>query len=168
MYVAIDQKPKNGCEIQDSACGRSSVTLQLKIVKTATEQATIDTHNNEQNRGVLHGTKVLKDLIKPWSYTDCLVCADSYFASVGAVEELHLMKFCFIGVVKTATKCYPMDYLLAHQLHNRGNCLGSIHKDPETGIPDMLAFVWLDHEQSYFITLAGSLVEGDSYSRERW
>jgi hypothetical protein len=27
MYVAIDRKPENGCEIQDLACGESGVML---------------------------------------------------------------------------------------------------------------------------------------------
>ena len=26
-YVAVDRKPKNGCEIQDAVCGRSSTVL---------------------------------------------------------------------------------------------------------------------------------------------
>jgi hypothetical protein len=29
MYVAIDRKPENGCEIQNSACGKSGVMLRL-------------------------------------------------------------------------------------------------------------------------------------------
>ena len=30
MYVAIDRKPESGCEIQNSTCRKSGVTLQLK------------------------------------------------------------------------------------------------------------------------------------------
>jgi len=37
MHVAIDRKPENGCEIQDSCCAKSNVMLRLKIVKSATE-----------------------------------------------------------------------------------------------------------------------------------
>jgi hypothetical protein len=33
----MDQKPENGCEIQNSACGRSGVMIHLKLVKTAME-----------------------------------------------------------------------------------------------------------------------------------
>ena len=32
VYVAIDMKAENGCEIQNSADGDSSVMLQLKLV----------------------------------------------------------------------------------------------------------------------------------------
>ena len=35
QYVAIDCKPENGCEIQNSACGRSGVMMQLQLVTTA-------------------------------------------------------------------------------------------------------------------------------------
>ena len=33
MYVEIDCKPQNGCEIQDSCDARARVMLSLKIVK---------------------------------------------------------------------------------------------------------------------------------------
>jgi Transposase IS4 len=75
--------------------------IQLKVVKTAREQATTE---EDSQRDVLHGTKVLKYLLKPWYYSDRIVCADSYFASVGAVEALRDVKLRFIGVLKTATK----------------------------------------------------------------
>ena len=88
MYVAIDRKPENGCEIQTAACGRSGVMIRLKIVKTAEEDnagvVTVDDGNN-------HGTNVLKFLVEPWVRTDHCVCADSYFASVNAVTVLRMM-----------------------------------------------------------------------------
>ena len=37
MYVAIDRKPENDCEIQNATCGHSGV-IQLKVVKTAEEE----------------------------------------------------------------------------------------------------------------------------------
>ena len=41
MYVAIDRKLVNGCEIQNVCCGRSRIMMQIKIVETAEEE---DTH----------------------------------------------------------------------------------------------------------------------------
>ena len=35
MYVAIDRKPENGCEIQDSCDGKSCIMMRLKLVKSA-------------------------------------------------------------------------------------------------------------------------------------
>jgi Transposase IS4 len=35
MYVAMDRKPEDGCEIQDACCGKSAILMQIKLVKTA-------------------------------------------------------------------------------------------------------------------------------------
>ena len=37
-FVAMDRKPDNGCEIQNSCDGRSGIMLRVKLVKTATEE----------------------------------------------------------------------------------------------------------------------------------
>ena len=34
MYVAIERKPEDGCEIQNSCDGVSGIMMQLKLVKT--------------------------------------------------------------------------------------------------------------------------------------
>jgi hypothetical protein len=59
-YVAIDRKPENGCEIQNAACGCSGIMLRLKVVKgkTATED------DGDYNEQLLHGTKILKELVR--------------------------------------------------------------------------------------------------------
>jgi Transposase IS4 len=95
------------------------------------------------------------------------VCADSYFASVGAVEELMQSKMRFIGVIKTATRKFPMAYLSGLRLHQRGDRVGILHKD-DNGIPDMIAFVWMDRERRYFIASGSSLQDGVPYVRSRW
>jgi Transposase IS4 len=38
MYVAMDRKPEDGCEIQNSCCGKSGILLQLKLVKSASAE----------------------------------------------------------------------------------------------------------------------------------
>jgi hypothetical protein len=164
MYVAIDRKPENGCEIQDASCGRSGIMIQLKIVKTATEQQNLEVDHDER---ILHGTKIIKELVKPWSYTDRMVCADSYFASVGAADALKLLKFRFIGVVKTATRHFPMSYLNTLVLNDRGDRQGVVRRDIN-GQPDLMAFVWMDRDRRYFICSGGSLAEGAPYVRHRW
>jgi len=45
-YVSIDRKPENGCEIQNAACGKSGVMLQLKLVKHTEEEAAGDQEDN--------------------------------------------------------------------------------------------------------------------------
>ena len=107
-YVAIDRKPENGCEIQNAACGHSRVMIQLKIVKTAEEENASAVTDDD---GINNGTNVLKFLVEPWVRMDHCVCADSYFTSVNAVTVMRMMGLRFIGVVKTATKKFPMSYL---------------------------------------------------------
>jgi hypothetical protein len=164
MYMAIDRKPENGCEIQNAACGTSGVMLRLKLVKTAEEEGA---NALEDDDGLLHGTSVLKNLVLPWANTNRIVCGDSYFASVGACEEMKRIGLRFIGVVKTATRRYPLPYLSSLELVNRGDRVGLTAKGPD-GEPSMLAFVWMDRNRRYFITNCSSLQEGAPYSRIRW
>ena len=86
MYVAIDRKPENGCEIQSAACGRSGIMIRLKLVKTADEEDRQQTEDAAaaDDEGLLHGASVMKELVLPWLHTDRIVCGDSYFASVPA------------------------------------------------------------------------------------
>lgn len=64
MYVAIDRKPENGCEIQNAACGHSGILLRLNVVTTAQHQRA-DSDGEDQSLG--HGTTFLKRLVAPWA-----------------------------------------------------------------------------------------------------
>jgi Transposase IS4 len=164
MYVANDRKPENGCKIQNSACATSGVMFRMKLVKTTEEERTLIQEGDDR---ILHGIKVLKCLISPWAFSHCMVCADSYFASVGAANELMQQGLRFIGVVKTATKKFPMAYLSCLELQERGGRKGLIARD-DNGYPNLLAFVWMYRELRYFIASGSSLDEGAPYIRERW
>lgn len=59
-YVSLDRKPESGCEIQNSACGRSGVLLRLKLVKTVSKESVAAISNDLQ-----HGTSVLCSLVDP-------------------------------------------------------------------------------------------------------
>ena len=170
MYVAIDRKPENGCEIQSAACGRSGIMIRLKMVKTADEEdrqheLASGEGNNEQ--GLLHGATVMKELVLPWLHTDRIVCGDSYFASVPAALMLSRNGMRFIGVVKTATRQYPMGYLQRVELQDRGDRKGLVTRGSD-GQPSLLAFVWMDRQRRYFISTASSLDAGAPYARLRW
>ena len=165
-YVAIDRKPENGCEIQNIADGRSGIMMQLKLVKGK------DLEGEEDNTGnINHGTKVLLELLRPFSGRNrkAIVCADSYFASVQTVCELWKLGFRFIGVVKTATKQFPMEYLNRVALDERGDCHHLVSKmmsgDDEIHLK---AFVWMDRERRYFVSSTGSMREGKEFQRKRW
>ena len=97
--------------------------MRLKLVKTMEEQ---HAHAAPGDEGLLHGTSVLKYLVLPWARTDRIVCADSYFASVGTLQELKKIGLRFIGVVKTATRQFPLQYLSHVEMRNRGEMRGVV------------------------------------------
>ena len=164
MYISIDRKTENGCELQNICCGRSGVMLKLKLVKSGKEEES--TVVNEE--GLLHGVVVLKDLVADYAHTNRVICGDSYFASVQACEELRRIGLRFIGVVKNSTTRFPMQYLGEKELIERGDIYGLVSKDEETGETDMMAFVWMDRERRYFVSSTSSLQMGAPYERKRW
>ena len=132
--------------------------MQLKIVETPEEeQANIQ----EDKHGQLHGTKIMLRLLKPW-YNDGerVVCRDSYFASVTAVKVLKNVGFRLIGVIKTATKQYPIAHLQNVEINERRDSRALLSKDKE-GKVDALALLWVDCNQRYFITNAQGVEESE-------
>lgn len=110
---------------------------------------------------------VMKELVLPWLHTDRIVCGDLYFASVPAALMLSRNGMRFIGVVKTATRQYPMGYLQRVELQDRGDRKGLVTRGSD-GQPSLLAFVWMDRQRRYFISTASSLDAGAPYARLRW
>jgi Transposase IS4 len=121
MYVTIDRKPENGCEIQNAACSKSGVMIQLKVVKTAEEEASNQEEADDEDNHLPHGAQVLKYLVLPWANSDSAICADLYFASVTAALEMKKIGLRCIGVIKTATRRFPMAYLQGLELEKQGD-----------------------------------------------
>jgi len=82
--------------------------VNLSVVTTA-EYRKDDAESDEDD--LPHGVAVLKKLVAPCAGTARVVCADSYFPSVAAGRHLLGMGLRFIGVVKTATREYPVSTL---------------------------------------------------------
>jgi len=111
---------------------------------------------------------VLADLIEPWLNTGRTAVADSHFASTQSAVHLCQLGFRFIGIVKTATKGYPMQHLGRVVLPgNRGDRRGLVSVDRQTGC-QLLAFVWCDRDRRYFISTCSSLADGSIINRFRW
>ena len=77
------------------------------------------------------------------------------------------MGLCFIGVVKTATKKFPMSYLSNLELVQCGDYKGLVARGTN-GQPTMLLFIWMDRECRYFVASVSSLDSGIPYSHNRW
>ena len=143
--------------------------LRLKLVKG------IDLLGEEDNDepsndlvSLLHWTQVLKAVVSPRFGLNCIVCADSYFASVGAAKEFYRNGLRFIGVVKTATRGFPKAFLTSVELNQRGDFFALALDSADKSDPAMAAFVWMDRERRYLIAKAGALSKGMPYTRCRW
>jgi Transposase IS4 len=96
------------------------------------------------------------------------VVADSYYASVQSARELWKIKLRFIGVLKTATRQYPLHYLQRCILPaGKGDHRALRSTDPETGC-QMLAIVWADRERRFFVSTCASSAPGRVIERRRW
>jgi hypothetical protein len=154
--VAIDHKPENGCEIQNAACGKTGIMMELHVVKGPAEEHLVLENGEDDELG--HGCKVMLHLLRFWTSAKChIVSADSYFASVQSACRLFDLNF-FIGVVKTATKLFLKTYLGKVELpiHGTMAALTAVHDGVE-----LLAFVYCDHDCHYFISTCSSIAGGN-------
>ena len=145
--------------------------LWLKLVKSKHDESNyIKSLEKDDGNKLNHGTKICLELIEPWKNakgTKRVVWADSYFASVTTCIELHRHGFNFIGVVKTATRQYPMDHLKGLEVQWRGEhkSVFSFDKDKQTML---LAVLWVDRKRIYFIGNAEGVDQGEPQYTKRW
>jgi Transposase IS4 len=165
MYIAMDRKPEDGCELQTASCGRTGVMLQLKVVKTMQEEAELQEEEGNNNNGL---KQVMIQLTQPWESTGWLIFADSYFASVKAAIELKRRGFRFIGVIKTATRHFPKALLENKELSGRRRDQYGVHAKDVHGNPELMAYVWVDKDRRYFLSSCSSMADGTPIKRERW
>lgn len=85
-----------------------------------------------------HGSAVFRRLVEPWLGSDRVVCADSYFASVEAADQMKSVGLRFIGAIKTATRQFPYRFLSDQQMPCRFEWLTLVRKK-SGDIPDMMA-----------------------------
>ena len=160
-YVALDRKPESGCELKTAACGKSGMVLNMEITLSAEE-----TREKAYEGTVGHGTAVTLRLTEPWFHTNRIICGDSYFASVEAAKYLLEKGLKFIGVVKTATREYPMKYLSNQEMQSRGQHISMVSQ-LDNG-QELMAVMWLDRERRYFVSSTGTTNLGTPFYRERW
>jgi len=164
MYVAIDCKPENGCEIQNTACGRSGIMLYVHLVNSAADQRE---RQSGAESSLLHGTTLLKRLVANCTGSGRIVCADSYFSSVEAALELKGVCLRFICVVKNSTTGYPMTAMSTKEIPARG-CSSALYHRDGAGQIDLMAAMWVDRNRRYFTSTASTCLDGTPIERLRW
>ena len=138
MYMSLDRKPHDGCEIQDAADGDSGVLLCWIIVKSPDEVAKQQREAPKpwHDFNITHGGKVLISLVEPWLDTGHIVVGHSAFASVRTTEMLEERNTGFLGSIKQATTGFPMKFLSTMEtggsrrgkfnLTNERHCFGQL------------------------------------------
>ena len=164
FYVVIDGKPDAGIEIQTSACAKSGLMLQLKVMRSQTETAKRNFVRHvptEENAG----TTAVKELTQPWHRSNRVAVGDSAFASVATAMEMKKVGMGFVGCVKNAHKGFPKEYLSKVQLGGRGDYFGMMAMKENV---ELLAFTWCDRDRRSFIASAGSLAKANQQERFRY
>lgn len=82
--------------------------------------------------------------------------------------ELYKRGWRFIGVVKTATRNFPKEFLSSVELTERGLCAGlkTKHSCDQVDL-DLMAFVYCDRDRHYFISSCLNIAPGQPIDRVR-
>ena len=91
--------------------------LQLKLVKGELENQRL----TESDNTIIHGTRVTQELVRCWQHIGRVIAADSYCASVPCALALQSLGLQTIGVIKTSTREYLMNYLSNFLLPVKGD-----------------------------------------------
>ena len=154
MYIAMDRKPEDGCEIQDSCDGETGIMLQLKLVKTKTEEDRIvDEKEEDSDVKISKGTQVVLKLVEPWTNADTpprIVLGDSAFASLPTCDTMKKNGLQFMGPIKTAHKGFCHKVFNKYVLTARGEYHG-LYTIDDNCVLDKMAYMWLDWNRMQFI-----------------
>ena len=151
----MEHKPDNRCELQTACCGESGIMLQSKLVKTA--KAREREGHDLDDEGLNERTRVLEELCALWAGSNRVVIADLYFGLVQTANELCKIGLCFTGIVKMATRQFPMHELQLQQLNNQGDHKSMWSTTTDTAKPDLMTFAWVDRERRHFVSLCSNL-----------
>lgn len=161
-YVKLDRKPESGCELKTACCGTSGIMLAIELTKSA-----IETRDRDYEADMQHGTATILRLLDPWLNTNRHVCADSFFASVSTAVKLWDVGLRFTGVIKTATRLFPMSHLSSLEMQIKGDQNSLTSGDPSQK-PSLMAVCWVDRDRRYFISSTGTTKPGTPIYRERY
>lgn len=161
--IKIKRKPKGvGCEVKNIADSTSNIMLRMEInegkdlMKEKKWQAELGA-----------GTATLLRLSEPWFYTGRIVVADSWFGSVKASENLLKNGLYFMGMVKTATRNFPIKELISRCPLDRGSYIHAIAKVGEIK-SDFIAMAWRDKKVHTLVSSCGTTQQGSPAKKNRY
>ena len=81
--MALDRKPKSGCELKTASCRKSGIIIRIEITMSAEDICSKDYESDH-----CHDTTDLLRLLEPWFHTNRIVCADSLFVSIATAQKI--------------------------------------------------------------------------------
>ena len=94
-----------------------------------------------------------------------VVCADSAFASVRSAVHLHRKGLYFLGLVKTASRCFPKEFLESYPLQGRGDHVAVTSK--MDGV-NLIGCAWNDNKRKLIVGTCGTTLPGNPHEKKRW
>jgi hypothetical protein len=92
------------------------------------------------------------------------VCADSAFASVKSAVQLRKKGLYFLGMVKTASRSFPMKYLQEYPLCERGD-----HVAVTSALDNvnLVGCAWNDRKRKLIVGTCGTTLPGSPHGKKR-
>lgn len=167
QQAKIERKPEGvGIEIRTLACSESGVMVQYEIQESKVEMAK---KKFFVEVGRLSGTASVLRLTQPFWNKSVVrtVVGDSAFASVTTAIQCLSRGLHFIGLVKTATRLFPMKYLKSLVLE-RGETATFVTKSHGEDKPQLIAHIWQDRTAKSFISTCSTSLLGAPHLRQRY
>lgn len=168
----IPRKPEDsGVELKCSADCGTGIMLQLEI-----QEGKEKMNRKEYVQAFGATTACTLRLVKPWFHTHRTVLGDSWFASVKTLVKLHEVGGLFFsGVVKTASREYPMQFLkdwgaTVNLRTHRGThkAVMSQYATHDGHQHNVWALGWADKKTLTFISNVGKTTDGEAARRRRY
>lgn len=140
----IIRKPRGvGAEFKAICCSETGILLGLELMEGKTRQQAKAYHHLYGE-----GTSVVLRLCTPYNTLPRTVVADSYFSSVKTAIALHEhLNLRFMGIVKTATRNYPMAYM--KKWYDEGSVIVNNERTRERGSHVILKVIHNNNHVTY-------------------
>lgn len=159
----IARKPEGvGVEIRNCIASDSLIMMRLEIQESKEEMGRKRYVDAVESKG----TACVLRLTEPWQNTGRIVYGDSAFASVWTAVNLRQRGLNFIGLVKTASKEYPMKYFKGQPIAPRSGV--SLYLKANRSGHQLNAVGWYDKTIKTIISTVGGSGSAPSHARKRY
>eukprot|EP00731_Ephydatia_muelleri_P015330 Em0008g1050a len=157
----IIRKPKGvGTEVKCIADGVTGIMLQLEVCEGK------EAESRKKWSHLPSGTAQTLRLTEHWHNSERIVIGDSAFSSVTTAIECYKCGLFYTGVLKTASREYPRDYLNdTSKYTSRGDhiCLMSTIDGCS-----LIALGWKDKTVKTFVSTCGTTLPGKPHQKHRY